>query len=263
MKIRFLILSFVFTGFNMYAQNASKLNILDTRNTNELPNAYAHGIYGDFKQTSSIGAPGASVYGGLVTIAPWYDASGNKAHQLFFNDGGIFYRVGSQGNVLNPPTGWESWQKVLVENANGAVSIATTNLPSGYKLAVGGKIIAEELKVKVQSAGWPDYVFHTSYKLMPLSQVENFIKTKGHLPEVPSATEVTEKGIAVGTNQALLLKKIEELTLYIIEQNKKIEQLTGEVDQLKNDRKQETEARRKCSSKCWFQGVEPGYCRCY
>jgi hypothetical protein len=65
--------------------------------------------------------------------------------------------------------------------------------------------------------GWSDYVFNDDYKLRSLSSLESFIKQNKHLPEVPSAKEVEEKGISVGDNQALLLKKIEELTLYVIE----------------------------------------------
>ncbi|MCH5718227.1 hypothetical protein [Niabella hibiscisoli] len=85
---------------------------------------------------------------------------------------------------------------------------------------MNGKVHAKE--IKVNNSIWPDYVFQSSYNLMPLNKVEAFIKTNGHLPEVPSAKEVGEKGIEVGANQALLLKKIEELTLHIIELEKRI-----------------------------------------
>jgi hypothetical protein len=116
----------------------------------------------------------------------------------------------------------------VLENGNTAIGIAPHAILPGYKLAVAGKILAEELKVKPQSA-WPDYVFKPSYLLMPLHKVETFIKKNGHLPEVPSAKEVEENGIEVGANQALLLKKIEELTLYMIELKKENEGLKKKV----------------------------------
>lgn len=103
----------------------------------------------------------------------------------------------------------------------GNVSIGATN-PQGYKLAVAGKIISEEVVVKLQ-ANWPDYVFESDYKPLTLEEIEQYIKVNKHLPGVPSAKEVEEKGISVGEMNAILLKKIEELTLEIIELNKKLD----------------------------------------
>ena len=99
-------------------------------------------------------------------------------------------------------------------DADGNVGIGTTNA-GVYKLAVNGNIKAK--KITVTQTGWPDYVFDKNYSLMPLHQVEKFIETNKHLPGVPSAKEVEDKGVNLGDNQALLLKKIEELTLYLIE----------------------------------------------
>ncbi|HTG55270.1 MAG TPA: hypothetical protein VL943_03295 [Niabella sp.] len=115
----------------------------------------------------------------------------------------------------------------------GATSIGTASAPSGYRLAVAGKAIATEMKVQ-QVANWPDYVFKPSYKLMPLDQLERFIKLQGHLPEVAPAKVVEKEGIELGANQAALLKKIEELTLYIIEQNKELKKQNETIAALKN-----------------------------
>ena len=115
---------------------------------------------------------------------------------------------------------------------SGYILIGTTSLPSvDAKLAVDGAIYSR--KVKVTQTGWADYVFHATYRLRPLSEVEQYIQQYQHLPEVPSAADVEKDGIDLGDNQATLLKKIEELTLYLIEQNKKLETLEKEMQQLK------------------------------
>jgi hypothetical protein len=122
-------------------------------------------------------------------------------------------------------------------NELGNVGIGVSTVPNNYKLAVAGAIIATKVTVKIQ-ANWPDYVFNKNYELPSLQSVESFIKTNNHLPGVPSAEEVKEKGIDLGDNQTILLKKVEELTLYIIDQDKKIVKLQAEKDELKNMQKQ-------------------------
>ncbi len=131
-------------------------------------------------------------------------------------------------------------------NHDGTVGIGTAST-FGYKLAVNGTIGATEVKVENTSA-WPDFVFDKSYELRTLEEVEEHINKKGHLPEIPSESEVSENGINLGEMNAKLLQKIEELTLYLIEQNKQnqaqhkqlktqatlIEQLQNEVITLKN-----------------------------
>jgi hypothetical protein len=103
------------------------------------------------------------------------------------------------------------------------VGIGTPAPPVGGNviLSVNGHIVAK--KLIVQANEWSDYVFEEGYKLRTLAQVEDYIKVNKHLPDVPSAKEVASEGISVGDNQALLLRKIEELTLYMIDQQKKIE----------------------------------------
>ncbi|MGN7787306.1 hypothetical protein ACTJIJ_22420 [Niabella sp. 22666] len=121
----------------------------------------------------------------------------------------------------------------LHANSSGYVGVGTKNPTE--RLSVKGKIRAQEIKVEADNGtNWPDYVFKKDYPLPSLAEVEKHIKEKGHLPEVPSAKEVEKEGIALGANQAVLLKKIEELTLYIIEQQKKIELLEQRMN--KSDR---------------------------
>jgi hypothetical protein len=107
---------------------------------------------------------------------------------------------------------------------NGSVGIGTPFLdgnPNNYKLAVNGTIGARSIKVEVST--WSDFVFEDGYKLRPLLEVEKYIAANKHLPEVPSAKEVESKGVDLGAMDAILLQKIEELTLYIIKQEKKMQ----------------------------------------
>jgi hypothetical protein len=131
-----------------------------------------------------------------------------------------------------------------IDGGNGNVGIGTTS-PS-ERLSVNGKISAK--KIIVTQLGWSDYVFDKKYKLRSLFSLENFIKENKHLPEVPTAKEVEEKGISVGDNQALLLKKIEELTLYVIKLDKQNRILTLSNKEL-NNRLSKIESNHKTGNK--------------
>jgi len=100
-----------------------------------------------------------------------------------------------------------------------------------YKLMVKGKMLVEEVKVRL-AANWPDYVFAPDYKLAPLAEIESFIQENQHLPQVPSAATVEKEGFELAAMNALLLKKVEELTLYLIEQNKKMEALEKRLERI-------------------------------
>ncbi len=98
-----------------------------------------------------------------------------------------------------------------------------------YQLSVKGKIRAHEIKVYTN---WADYVFKPDYKLMPLNEVAQFIKENNHLPGVPKGEKVETEGLNLGEMQAKQMEKIEELTLYIIAQNKQMEKLMERLEQL-------------------------------
>jgi hypothetical protein len=118
-------------------------------------------------------------------------------------------------------------------NAAGQLMIGTTNTPVGYKLFVEGGILTERVKVAIKNSGdWADYVFDPNYRLMPVAELREYINTNHHLPNVPSATEVTEQGIDIAKMDAKLLEKIEELTLYMLELQKKNEELQKRVEEL-------------------------------
>ncbi|MDR6560596.1 MULTISPECIES: RICIN domain-containing protein [unclassified Arcicella] len=139
----------------------------------------------------------------------------------------VDYRLWNFISTSCPTTGGGTTITNL-NNITGYVGINMNNTGQtlagigSFNLAVNGKILANELRVRTS---WADFVFEKDFKLKSLSEVENYIKTNGHLPEIPSAKEVEAKGISVGEINAKLLQKIEELTLYIIQQDKRIKQL--------------------------------------
>ncbi|WP_417355485.1 hypothetical protein [Flavobacterium sp.] len=126
-------------------------------------------------------------------------------------------------------------------NKDGKVRISSTDIatPAGYRLYVEDGILTEKVRVAVEgTADWADYVFADNYNLMPLNEVEAFTKENKHLPNVPSAEDVVNQGLDVAQMDAKLLEKIEELTLYLIEQNKQIEELKAEIKELKKQNKE-------------------------
>lgn len=203
-----LIVLIVGLGVEVYAQSA--LTISDTRSIPTTPSSYEKSFEPHFKDGSIIGLPqvDGNPYYTLIGLRGWTnDNSGGKAHELAFsNNGEVFFRSGYSPN-------WESWKKLLVQDANGNVGIGTAS-PTETS-SVNGKIRAKE--IKVETANWPDYVFEESYQLPDLKETEHFIKTNKHLPGIPSAKEIEECGVSLGEMNAKLLKKVEELTLYLID----------------------------------------------
>ncbi len=146
-------------------------------------------------------------------VSNGYLMLGNSSgSNLIFDNNEIMARsAGAAGNLV-------------LQNDGGTVRIGNVAVPSGYKFAVNGKVICEEVRVKLSTA-WPDYVFSDNHQLRSLPELKQFIQTNKHLPGIPSAKEVETNGIAVGEMQKKMMEKIEELTLYIIQQQKEIEQL--------------------------------------
>ncbi len=109
-----------------------------------------------------------------------------------------------------------------------------TGICANAMLSVDGTILAREVRVAISTTThWADYVFAKDYKLMPLKEVEAYIKANKHLPDVPSSEDVEKNGIEVTEISAVLLKKIEELTLYTIELQKKMDEQQKEINTLK------------------------------
>ena len=146
--------------------------------------------------------------------------------------GNLFYRSASSLGGH-----WQYVNGVEYDSLDN-VAIGTSN-PEGYKFAVNGTAIFT--KVKVKTAGtWPDYVFGKDYHLPDLQWLEDYLVKYHHLPDIASEAEVKKDGIDVGDHQAALLKKVEELTLYLIEENKalkeqntKLQDQQRQIDELK------------------------------
>jgi hypothetical protein len=139
----------------------------------------------------------------------------NKENIVLYGDGTANVR---RVNITSELNNAEAGILFMAQNAEMKV----------FQIDNNGLTHAREIKVDL-STTWPDYVFEKDYKLMPLSEVEKFIKENKHLPEVPSASEVHVDGINLAEMNKILMQKIEELTLHLIEQNKRIEFLESET----------------------------------
>ena len=124
------------------------------------------------------------------------------------------------------------WSEKFTIKANGNVGIGTTT--PAHLLTVAGTILAREVKVEANAGA--DFVFSSSYPLRPLSEVEQFITENKPLPDIAPADTMIQNGVNMGEFQIQLLQKIEELTLYLIEQQKQIEALKDELRSRDNPR---------------------------
>ncbi|WP_396152125.1 beta strand repeat-containing protein [Flavobacterium sp.] len=190
-------------------------NVIIKNNRVQNPNLFGLGHFKISNQNSGGKFPNEyELTTGFSTNYFWTQAS-NKNH--FSND------VSNLNYAINP--------------LGGKVSIGTTNINldadcpdcNNYRLFVAQGIRTEKVRVDIASVkGWADYVFAKDYSLMPLNDLEKFIKINGHLPNIPKAEEVVKEGIDLGAMDAKLLEKIEELTIHTIELNKKNEALEKE-----------------------------------
>ncbi|OFX31715.1 MAG: hypothetical protein A2X08_06640 [Bacteroidetes bacterium GWA2_32_17] len=151
------------------------------------------------------------------------DGLGTSQIQLG-NNGTINFLTGGN-SILSPGT-----VKMTIDET-GNVGIGTPT-PS-EKLEVKGNIKACKVIVANPGSGWCDYVLKNDYKLLPLNELKNYIDSCKHLPDIPSESEVSKNGQNLGEMNVLFLKKIEELTLYIIEQQKEIDFLKKEISNIK------------------------------
>lgn len=170
------------------------------------------------------------------TSAKWkksirlYDSSG-----IEFANGNRHFALVTGGTYLyfshSNPSGSEGLNHFMIADGNtGNVSIGGSMPPTNYKLVVEGSLGAK--RVVVRQNGWADYVFHPDYQLPTLQEVEQFVTTEKHLEGIPSEKEVSEKGLDLGDFNKQLLKKVEELTLYMIQLNKNLDNMNQQVKDL-------------------------------
>lgn len=167
---------------------------------------------------------------------------GNRGKGIFITDPnstkeffiGKLYSADGIGIGVDDATASQSEypaKSALFVSSGRNVGIGTTS--PDHKLDVNGTIRAKEVIVE---SDWSDFVFEPDYRLRPLSEVESHIAERGHLPDVRSASEIAADGLSVGEAQRVMMQKIEELTLYMIEKDKQIEALRARVWELERER---------------------------
>ena len=162
--------------------------------------------------------------------------NGTSTNGLIFPDGTKLTSSGfysAQGAQIATPGSFWSKAGTNITYLSGNVLIGTSvEKAAGYKMYVNGKILAKGLRCDVN--GWSDFVFEPNYELMPLEKVEQYIAKEHHLPNVPSEQEVKAQGIDLVEMNAILLRKIEENTLYLLQMKKENEVLKAEINQIKS-----------------------------
>jgi hypothetical protein len=155
-----------------------------------------------------------------------FDYQGADNAWIFFDDGEDLLRINADnaGGSRND----------LVIKSDGRICMGTTAAATGYKLSVNGKVTCTEVLVEAL-ANWPDYVFQDGYELMSLEELEKNIIEQKHLPGLPSAAEVESNGFELADMQKRVLQKVEELTLYTIEQGKQIQSLQEKINKLEKE----------------------------
>jgi hypothetical protein len=147
---------------------------------------------------------------------------------LYNTDSSVFqYYNGSAWNSVGSGAAGGTSKWMFSSGTTSTVFDTTDNIgigtsdTKGYRLAVNGSLIATSMKVK-PSGNWPDYVFKKSYRLLSLQELETYIRVNKHLPGISPAKEIETDGLNVGEHQVAILKKVEELTLYLIDENKQL-----------------------------------------
>jgi hypothetical protein len=161
-----------------------------------------------------------SIQGSNVDCAVYAALDG----QLYFPSSNIWPTADRAGYFRGPVE--------LVALDNDKAFMIKSGTSDVFRVYADGKVFATELNVLLASQ-FPDYVFHPNYTLMPLSDLSGFIKSNRHLPNMPTAAEIEQKGMNVGEVTTTLVEKVEELTLYILQQQERLDQQQKEIDSLK------------------------------
>jgi hypothetical protein len=216
----------------------------DDGGAEQLIGAYFYNIEANWGRTDMTGLDienisyaSGTLFGGIFTNYSWNTSTASPMYGLYSfsqrsSPNSPVYGIYSE--VAGVSGGAKKWAGYFTGGdmyLSGNFGIGTAN-PT-HKLTVNGGICATSIKVAATVGA--DFVFEPSYKLRPLAEVEQFITTNKHLPEIAPADSMVQNGVDMGNFQVQLLQKVEELTLYIIEQDKKIEGLKNEVENLKKE----------------------------
>lgn len=167
-----------------------------------------------------------------VKGAVWATSHGTRSNRVEIGHGGIngYVNMMGAGNFDLRHMG----STVMSMRANGNVVIGSVSTPSSdYKLYVEKGILAEKVRVAVKnSSDWADYVFEEDYSNLPIQEVRDYIQENNHLPNVPSAEEVVKSGIDVAKMDAILLRKLEEAYLHIIDLDERLNELQTKLEAL-------------------------------
>jgi hypothetical protein len=209
------------------------------RNMNYSTNGYIDGAVNIFRNNSN----SSSVNTILNLGNYWNNLSSNTSILAvdFRSGDGNGVTAGNPSGRIKVQTAWTSPYMDFDLNGSNVMhlqdgKVGIGNASPDAMLTVSGQVHAQEVKVTVAAPG-PDYVFEKDYKLTSLEEIKNYIDQNKHLPEVPSAKEMAKNGVQLGEMNMLLLKKIEELTLYVIELKKRDEAQQKEIETLKNGKK--------------------------
>lgn len=177
--------------------------------------------------TGSLSVDGTIGFPTVSTPAMYLYASGTEnaekrvlIHSSAVPEMGLYFQDVGDRFIMKSAVG-DSAPSLVVDLDNDWVAIGTATPKAGYALSVDGRVVCEELLVE-DSGDWPDYVFEEQYRLQPLDEVEAHIKERKHLPGIPTAVEIARDGLPIGEMQKRMMAKIEELTLHLIDQHKRM-----------------------------------------
>ena len=228
-----------YTGLKFFTAGSVKMSINQNGNVGigtTTAKAQLH-LFGANQTTSALST--SIVSGGALYVQDSGGSPGNGGSLIFGVGQGAFAGIKSllingDGNSIGDlafSTRNGATDATLTERmrilAGGNIAIGTSD-PKGYKLAVNGSVIATSVTVKLNSA-WPDYVFQRDYQLPSLQEVKAYIDQNQHLPEIPSEQQIAKEGLNLGEMNKLLMKKVEELTLYLIEKDNELKEQKVQV----------------------------------
>lgn len=190
---------------------------------------YGNAANGGYQNTMTMGYDGANNI--IETEGNNNDGFSPRLLMHYYCGRDIFMCTGANGGNVNICNGPNASSAVYLGKTHVGAQLQATGPHTNAMLTVDGKMVAKSCYITLSD--WADYVFEKDYKLPSLAEVESYYKANKHLPEIPSEAEVAQNGVEVGEMNKLLLKKVEELTLYMVQQQKEINELKAKLENKK------------------------------